>query len=110
MLIVDGSQEVTFLYKLTPGIAHRSYGYGAVRGFANDSLNVARLANLPNVVISVAGEKSRTMEDETKQREVQRWSHYTLTVTERRNEKALEVVKAENVDVEALKELAKRLD
>ena len=26
---VDGSQEVTFLYKLTPGIAHRSYGYGS---------------------------------------------------------------------------------
>jgi len=25
----DGTQEVTFLYKLTPGIAHRSYGYAA---------------------------------------------------------------------------------
>ena len=25
---VDGTQEVTFLYKLTAGIAHRSYGYG----------------------------------------------------------------------------------
>ena len=26
---VDGSQEVTFLYKLTSGIAHRSYGYAS---------------------------------------------------------------------------------
>lgn len=26
-ITLDGSQEVTFLYKLTPGIAHRSYGY-----------------------------------------------------------------------------------
>jgi DNA mismatch repair ATPase MutS len=36
-------------------------------------LNVARLANLPDEVISVAGEKSRTMEEETKAREAQRW-------------------------------------
>lgn len=40
---------------------------------AYDSLNVARLANLPNEVITIAGEKSRTMEEETKQREAQRW-------------------------------------
>ena len=40
---------------------------------AHNSLNVARLANLPNEVITIAGEKSRTMEEETKQREAQRW-------------------------------------
>jgi hypothetical protein len=36
-------------------------------------LNVARLANLPEEVISIAGEKSRIMEEETKAREAQRW-------------------------------------
>ena len=40
---------------------------------AYSSLNVARLANFPEEVISVAGEKSRTMEEETKARESQRW-------------------------------------
>ena len=72
-ITVDGSQEVTFLYKLTPGIAHRSYGCGLISSKADSSLNVARLANLPGEVIAVAGEKSRTMEEETKTREMQRW-------------------------------------
>jgi DNA mismatch repair ATPase MutS len=40
---------------------------------ADYSLNVARLANLPGEVIAVAAEKSRTMEEETKKRELQRW-------------------------------------
>src|SRR5579859_6303674 len=72
-LMIDGSQEVTFLYKLTPGIAHRSYGYVHTYILSHASLNVARLANLPNEVITIASEKSRTMEEETKQREAQRW-------------------------------------
>jgi len=77
---------------------------------AKSSLNVARLANLPNEVITIAGEKSRTMEEETKQREAQRWFASLPTSLMNRNEKALELIKAENIDVEALKELAKRLD
>ena len=40
---------------------------------ADFRLNVARLANLPSEVISIASEKSRTMEEETKTREKQRW-------------------------------------
>jgi hypothetical protein len=36
-------------------------------------LNVASLANLPAEVIAIAGEKARIMEEETKQREQQRW-------------------------------------
>jgi DNA mismatch repair ATPase MutS len=36
-------------------------------------LNVARLANLPSEVISIASDKSRTMEEETKTRENERW-------------------------------------
>jgi DNA mismatch repair ATPase MutS len=66
--------------------------------YAKISLNVARLANLPTEVITIASEKSRTMEEETKAKEMQRW-----------NEKALELVRSENVEVEELQELVKRL-
>ncbi|KEY70621.1 hypothetical protein S7711_02225 [Stachybotrys chartarum IBT 7711] len=47
----DGQEEVTFLYEVGEGVAHRSYG-----------LNVARLANIPRKVIDVAAEKSSEME------------------------------------------------
>ena len=36
-------------------------------------LNVASLANLPPEVISIASEKARILEEETKHREMQRW-------------------------------------
>lgn len=62
------------------------------------SLNVARLANLPTEVITIAAEKSRTMEEETKTKEIQRW-----------NEKARELVRSDNVEMEELQELVKRL-
>lgn len=71
--MTDGSPEVTFLYKLTPGIAHRSYGYVHLSIVLMARLNVASLANLPVEVISIAGEKARILEEETKQRERQRW-------------------------------------
>ncbi|KAI9655640.1 MAG: Mismatch repair protein msh3 [Alyxoria varia] len=45
--------EITFLYELGEGVAHRSYG-----------LNVARLANAPDSVIETAGSKSKEMERE----------------------------------------------
>ena len=48
-----GTEEITFLYEIGEGVAHRSYG-----------LNVARLANVPGPVIEVAGRKSRQMEME----------------------------------------------
>jgi len=73
-------------------------------------LNVARLANLPGEVISVASEKSRTMEEETKMREKQRWYEADERCLTIRNEKAREVVKMENVDLETLRELVKRLN
>lgn len=47
----EGEEEITFLYEVTPGVAHRSYG-----------LNVARLAHIPRKIIDVAGLKSREME------------------------------------------------
>jgi DNA mismatch repair protein MSH3 len=47
----DGEEEITFLYEVGDGVAHRSYG-----------LNVARLAGLPRGVIEVAREKSKEFE------------------------------------------------
>ncbi|KAJ3052416.1 Mismatch repair protein msh3, partial [Quaeritorhiza haematococci] len=47
----EASKSIVFLYKLTPGLAHRSYG-----------LNVARLANLPRSVIDLASVKSAELE------------------------------------------------
>ncbi len=47
----DAEQEITFLYEIGEGVAHRSYG-----------LNVARLANVPNPVLEVAAVKSKELE------------------------------------------------
>lgn len=49
----DGDEEITFLYEVGEGVAHRSYG-----------LNVARLAHIPKKVIELAAEKSSAMESE----------------------------------------------
>ncbi|KAH7162787.1 muts domain V-domain-containing protein [Dactylonectria estremocensis] len=49
----DGEEEVTFLYEVGEGVAHRSYG-----------LNVARLARIPKKVIDVAAGKSKQLEQE----------------------------------------------
>jgi len=50
-------EEITFLYEVGEGVAHRSYG-----------LNVARLARIPRRVLDVAAQKSRELEDEMKGR------------------------------------------
>lgn len=55
----DGEEEVTFLYEVGEGVAHRSYG-----------LNVARLARIPKKVIDVAAEKSKQLEHEMKTRQL----------------------------------------
>ena len=47
----DGDEEITFLYEVGDGVAHRSYG-----------LNVARLARVPKAVLDKAATKSREME------------------------------------------------
>jgi DNA mismatch repair protein MSH3 len=49
--------EITFLYEVADGVAHRSYG-----------LNVARLARIPRRVLDVAARKSREMEEGVKAR------------------------------------------
>ncbi|EFW99868.1 DNA mismatch repair protein msh3 [Grosmannia clavigera kw1407] len=58
--------EITFLYEVAPGMAHRSYG-----------LNVARLARLPQRVIAVANRMSREMEHNTRVRRLQAAAHLT---------------------------------
>ncbi|KAL8694171.1 MAG: hypothetical protein Q9218_001114 [Villophora microphyllina] len=53
------SQDITFLYEVGEGVAHRSYG-----------LNVARLANVPKPVLEVAALKSQEFEREIKKNSV----------------------------------------
>ncbi|KAK0642292.1 DNA mismatch repair protein MSH3 [Lasiodiplodia hormozganensis] len=56
----DGKwEEITFLYEVGEGVAHRSYG-----------LNVARLANVPDSVLEVAAVKSRELEEAMMRRKV----------------------------------------
>lgn len=50
-------EEVTFLYEVGEGVAHRSYG-----------LNVARLANLPASVLDMARQKSAELEGKIRRR------------------------------------------
>ncbi|KAK4140308.1 muts domain V-domain-containing protein [Dichotomopilus funicola] len=54
---ITSTQEITFLYEVAEGVAHRSYG-----------LNVARLARIPQRVLEVAARKSREMEEGVKSR------------------------------------------
>ncbi|KAF4968063.1 hypothetical protein FSARC_4481 [Fusarium sarcochroum] len=60
----DGEEEVTFLYEVGEGVAHRSYG-----------LNVARLARIPKKVIDVAALKSSQMEQEMRMRRLKGVCH-----------------------------------
>ncbi|KAJ5291858.1 hypothetical protein N7478_001109 [Penicillium angulare] len=53
----EGNEDITFLYEVSEGVAHRSYG-----------LNVARLANLPPSVIDLAREKSSELEESIKRK------------------------------------------
>jgi DNA mismatch repair protein MSH3 len=55
----DGEEEITFLYEVGEGVAHRSYG-----------MNVARLAGLSKTVIDIAREKSREFEESLGRRKV----------------------------------------
>ncbi|KAJ4268241.1 Mismatch repair protein msh3 [Fusarium torreyae] len=60
----DGEEEVTFLYEVGEGVAHRSYG-----------LNVARLARIPKKVIDVAALMSSQMEQEMRMRRLRGVCH-----------------------------------
>ncbi|KAL8840452.1 MAG: hypothetical protein Q9170_001328 [Blastenia crenularia] len=51
----ERGQDITFLYEVGQGVAHRSYG-----------LNVARLADVPDSVLDVAAVKSKELENEVR--------------------------------------------
>jgi DNA mismatch repair protein MSH3 len=55
----NGDEEITFLYEVGEGVAHRSYG-----------LNVARLANVPKPVLDTAAKKSRELELEVEKKKL----------------------------------------
>ncbi|RAH62353.1 DNA mismatch repair protein Msh3 [Aspergillus piperis CBS 112811] len=52
-------EEITFLYEVGEGVAHRSYG-----------LNVARLANLPGPLLDQARQKSKELEEKIRRRKL----------------------------------------
>ena len=55
----DATKEITFLYEIGEGVAHRSYG-----------LNVARLANIPESILNVAAVKSKELEQEASEKQL----------------------------------------
>ncbi|KKZ65819.1 DNA mismatch repair protein MSH3 [[Emmonsia] crescens] len=55
---IDG-RDITFLYEVGEGVAHRSYG-----------LNVARLAKVPASVLEVAGAKSAELEEKIRKKKM----------------------------------------
>ncbi|KAI9809749.1 MAG: Mismatch repair protein msh3 [Sarcosagium campestre] len=54
-----GGQDITFLYEIGEGVAHRSYG-----------LNVARLAQIPQAVLDQAAVKSKELEDDVRRKKM----------------------------------------
>jgi DNA mismatch repair protein MSH3 len=70
----EGGRDITFLYEVGEGVAHRSYGFVTFpdrqdgRPADDTRLNVARLANVPDSVLGVAAVKSKELEDEAKER------------------------------------------
>jgi DNA mismatch repair protein MSH3 len=56
-LRIDGTRDITFLYRLTRGIAKESFG-----------IECARLAGLPEQILSVATDRSATMQSIAEQR------------------------------------------
>ena len=67
----DGEEEITFLYEVGEGVAHRSYG-----------LNVARLAKVPKSVLEKAAEKSNELELEVKRKKLRGLSKMIANVLE----------------------------
>lgn len=56
-LRIDGTRDITFLYRLTRGIANESFG-----------VECARLAGLPEEILSVATDRSGAMQSIVEQR------------------------------------------
>ncbi|KAH0349006.1 DNA mismatch repair protein msh-3, partial [Aureobasidium melanogenum] len=67
----DDHTDITFLYEVGEGVAHRSYG-----------LNVARLAGLPKDVLDIAAIKSTQMEEEANRRKMAHMSRLLSSTLE----------------------------
>lgn len=59
MSFTENAGDVTFLYTVAEGVAHRSYG-----------LNVAKLAGLPKSLLDEASRRSKLMEEEERRRRI----------------------------------------
>jgi len=57
-ILRDGSRDVVFLYKLTPGIATESFG-----------VECGRLAGLPEPLLKLAASKSKSLRQSVEARE-----------------------------------------
>ena len=75
----EEGRDITFLYQVGEGVAHRSYG-----------LNVARLAQLPGSVLHVASVKSIELEEDAKKRSVGYISRLIATMIEQEADANLE--------------------
>ncbi len=67
-----GEKDITFLYEVADGVAHRSYG-----------LNVARLAGLPKSLLEEAGRRSKQMETEESRRRLNHLSKLVSALAKR---------------------------
>ncbi|KAI5198762.1 hypothetical protein E4T39_06636 [Aureobasidium subglaciale] len=79
----DDHTDITFLYEVGEGVAHRSYG-----------LNVARLAGLPKDVLDVAAVKSTQMEEEANRRKMAHLSRVLSSTLEDNQPANLELLTA----------------
>ncbi|KAH0536344.1 Mismatch repair protein msh3 [Glutinoglossum americanum] len=77
----EEGDEITFLYEVTEGVAHRSYG-----------LNVASLANVPKTVIDIAAIKSRELEGSVKVKKLTALSRILTSSTNLGNEQLEQLV------------------
>ena len=88
---LPGSSEdiprIQFLYKLTPGVAHRSFG-----------LNVARMASLPSEVIQSASVKASELEIATARRALARRGAFDPSTAAATAARAQRVITAINAD------------
>jgi DNA mismatch repair protein MSH3 len=74
-----GASNVTFLYEVGEGVAHRSYG-----------LNVARLAGLPTCLLEEADRRSKAMEEEEMRRRLNHLSKAIVALSTDDGDRALE--------------------
>ena len=81
MKFVEDGEDITFLYEIGEGVAHRSYG-----------LNVAKLAKVPQAVLDTAAVKSKQLEDEVRSKMMGGLARLLNDVLMNNDEKSLELL------------------